>query len=117
MKGSRGPTKQLHARNSGAFDHASHAPQLPVCNYIFALVIQCTVAIRCQLLTSKCGLASCCLWAAIKHSYVAVHYPVSAECPGKPDPCALLPTYVYGHVYMYTVHEYLPLPLLLLCCT
>ena len=33
MKGSHGPTNQLQDLNWGAFDHASHAPQLRSCDY------------------------------------------------------------------------------------
>ena len=33
MKGGYGPTKQLQDLNWGAFDHASHAPQLRSCSY------------------------------------------------------------------------------------
>ena len=33
MKESHGPTKLLHALIWGAFDHASHAPQVRACNY------------------------------------------------------------------------------------
>ena len=33
MKGDHGPTKLLHALTWGAFDHASHAPQVRACNY------------------------------------------------------------------------------------
>ena len=32
MKGGRGPTKLLHPLTWGAFDHASHAPQVRACN-------------------------------------------------------------------------------------
>ena len=33
MKGDHGPTKLLHTLTWGAFDHASHAPQVRTCNY------------------------------------------------------------------------------------
>ena len=33
IKGDHGPTKLLHALTWGAFDHASHAPQVRACNY------------------------------------------------------------------------------------
>ena len=33
MKGDHGPTKLLHTLTWGAFDHASHVPQVRACNY------------------------------------------------------------------------------------
>ena len=33
MRGGHGPIRQLQDLNWGAFDHASHAPQLRSCNY------------------------------------------------------------------------------------
>ena len=36
MKGDHGPTKDL---NWGAFDHASHAPQLRSCNYYVCVCV------------------------------------------------------------------------------
>ena len=37
-----GPIKQLHDINWGAFDHASHAPQLMSCNYYLSLLLLMT---------------------------------------------------------------------------
>ena len=48
MKEGHGPTKELQDLNWGAFDHASHAPQLRSCNYyIYQLIklITCVAAI------------------------------------------------------------------------
>ena len=39
MKGGHRPTKQLQDLNWGAFDHASHAPQLRSCNYYLCLCV------------------------------------------------------------------------------
>ena len=33
MRGGHGPIRQLQDLNWGAFDHASHVPQLRSCNY------------------------------------------------------------------------------------
>ena len=33
MRGGHGPIRQLQDLNWGAFDHASHAPQIRSCNY------------------------------------------------------------------------------------
>ena len=38
MKGDHGPTKLLHALTWGAFDHASHAPQVRACDYYILFV-------------------------------------------------------------------------------
>ena len=39
MKGGHGPTKLLHALTWGAFNHASHAPQVRACNhYVLSIV-------------------------------------------------------------------------------
>ena len=38
MKGDHGPPKLLHVLTWGAFDHASHAPQVRACKQSSALV-------------------------------------------------------------------------------
>ena len=42
MRGGHGPIGQLQDLNWGAFDHASHAPQLRFCNYNLLDVSQVT---------------------------------------------------------------------------
>ena len=39
MRGGHGPIRQLQDLNWGAFDHASHAPQLRSCNYNVQLIL------------------------------------------------------------------------------
>ena len=39
MRGDHGPIRQLQDLNWGAFDHASHAPQLRSCNYNMCITI------------------------------------------------------------------------------
>ena len=45
MKGGHGPTKELQDLNWGAFDHASHAPQLRSCDYYVHVSLQYLVGI------------------------------------------------------------------------
>ena len=46
MKGDHGPTKLLHALTWGAFDHASHAPQVRACNYYMYMYTYISLFIR-----------------------------------------------------------------------
>ena len=48
MKGDHGPTKLLHALTWGAFDNASHAPQVRACKYYLQVhYFRCTCVHVC----------------------------------------------------------------------
>ena len=49
MRGGHGQTKQLHDINWGTFSHASHAPQLMLCNYyVCVCVCVCACVLACK---------------------------------------------------------------------
>ena len=48
MRGGHGPIRQLQDLNWGAFDHASHAPQLRSCNYNIQCIVYNNMAITCE---------------------------------------------------------------------
>ena len=48
IKGVHGPTKMLHALTWGAFDHASHAPQVRVCRVSYSSIVPCIAVVREQ---------------------------------------------------------------------
>ena len=51
MRGGHGPIRQLQDLNWGAFDHASHAPQLRSCNYnmLARLIGSCKLYLNVKL--------------------------------------------------------------------
>ena len=54
MKGGHGRTKQLHDINWGTFSHASHAPQLMLCNYCVCVCVRACKSVRmCEYLCMK----------------------------------------------------------------
>ena len=54
MKGGQGQTKQLHDINWGTFYHASHAPQLMLCNYYVCVCVCVCVRMRARVYICMC---------------------------------------------------------------
>ena len=54
MRGSHGPIRQLQDLNWGAFDHASHAPQLSVTiTYVFKPFMHCVLLDVAQVTSDR----------------------------------------------------------------